>query len=127
MVNTSVNGNPGSEKSGLVDLLILSRSAEIFVTVGSSYGYVASAMTNLKPWYVTYGQHYTPHNPPFWQQINSEPCTFSCYRMASSPDFKVRAIWKEDGLFRQFCACHPIPGKWNLNYTRNIQEANLFV
>lgn len=82
-VNTSktAGGNPGTEISAIVDLLLLGRCQHIVVTPGSSFGAVAAGLAGVKPVYATYGAHDHPFlNTWFWQSVTSEPCCFKLSR-----------------------------------------------
>lgn len=75
-------GNPGTELSAVVDLLLLGRCREIVVTPSSSLGAVAAGLAGVRPVFATFGAHadntqrHPFLNPWMWRAVTSEPCCF---------------------------------------------------
>ncbi|PRP75534.1 hypothetical protein PROFUN_09020 [Planoprotostelium fungivorum] len=101
--------NPGSELSGVIDMMLLSNCSDMVITAGSSFGYIPSAITNLKPYMVTLGTRHTIDNPFYIFPVNSEPCYFGCRTLMRSEYREAVKTFKMDGMWQQYCQCHPDP------------------
>jgi xyloglucan fucosyltransferase len=98
---TTAGGNPGSDVSAMVDLLLLSRCKHIAVTAGSSFGQVAAAWGDVKPVIVTRGPHEQPFYAPwFWASVTSEPCM---WKVSHLFDTGIK-----DDMRQLFVAKHPL-------------------
>lgn len=78
---TNSAGNPGSDLSAFVDLLLLSRCQQLLVTAGSSFGLVAAGYSDTIPVNAVIGPHEAPFfNPYFWKGVSSEPQMYKAGR-----------------------------------------------
>ncbi|CAL5223455.1 g5974 [Coccomyxa viridis] len=66
--------NPGTPESALIDMRLLSECNELVVTVGSSYGSIASGIGGIAPVQMIHGKHENVQNPYWYKAITSEPC-----------------------------------------------------
>lgn len=59
LMNAQVIGvnNPGTPESALIDMRLLSECNELVVTVGSSYGSIASGIGGIAPVQMIHGKH----------------------------------------------------------------------
>jgi hypothetical protein len=79
---SAVGGNPGSDLSAYLDIMILSRCKHIVLTAGSSFAPVAAGLSGTHPVHVVRGQHEQPfYSPWFWVSPTSEPCMFKASRI----------------------------------------------
>jgi hypothetical protein len=101
-------GNPGDDMSGLVDMFMLSKCTEIIPTLGSSFGFVAAAISKRPIWYVLPGDHITVFNPAFVRQTNSEPCMWMTRRWLRDSNPSLVSNYYKDGTWRQYTMCHPL-------------------
>lgn len=102
-------GNPGTELSGIVDMMLLARCKHIIVTPGSSFGYVAAALAGIRPVFATFGHHDAPFvNPWFWQSITSEPCMYKCgANEQASLGITLDVLKAKHPLYIYHNQCHP--------------------
>lgn len=100
-------GNPGTELSAIVDMLLLAKCKNIIVTPSSSLGAVAAGLAGIRPVFATFGDHATPFlNPWYWVSVTSEPCCFKLsksYQMVSSMQETFRS---KHPLFVYHNQCH---------------------
>lgn len=105
----AAGGNPGSNLSAFVDLLILTRCKHIVVTAGSSFGVLAAALSGVRPVHVVRGKHEQPFlSPWFWASVSSEPCLWKASIYIPSPlESAVRVALKEQHpLYWYFEQCN---------------------
>lgn len=107
--NTGPGGNPGTELSAIVDMLLLSRCKHIIMTPGSSFGGTAAALGGIQPVYATYGHHSAPFlNPWFWQSITSEPCMYKGgAKEQKALGTAARLLKAKHPLYFYHNQCHP--------------------
>lgn len=80
--SVTVAGNPGTELSAFVDMMLLAQCKSIVVTPSSSLGAVAAGIGGVRAFFATFGNHETPFlNPWFWGSTTSEPC---CFKLGKS-------------------------------------------
>ncbi|WIA23313.1 hypothetical protein OEZ85_000080 [Tetradesmus obliquus] len=76
VTHNTTAGNPGTELSAFVDILLTICEA-IVVSPASSFGCVAAGIAGVRPVYAAFGAHDAPFvNPWFWQSNTSEPCMY---------------------------------------------------
>jgi hypothetical protein len=75
-------GNPGSDLSAFMDIIVLSHCKFIVLTSGSSFAPVAAGLSDTHPMYVVRGQHAQPfYSPRWWVAPTSEPCMWQGSRI----------------------------------------------
>jgi hypothetical protein len=107
---SAAGSNPGTDLSAVVDLLLLSRCQHLVVTSGSSFGFVAAGLGNIKPAIVVPYTHDHPFDSPwFWLSPTSEPCLCSAgkWGLARMPVEAAEALNRSHPLFLYFNSCHP--------------------
>jgi hypothetical protein len=106
--STTTGGNPGTEISAIVDLLLLSKCQHIVVTPASSFGAVAAGLAGVAPVYATYGTHKHPFlNTWFWRSVTSEPC---CFKLSKNHNLDARltdVVQQAHPLYYYHNQCHP--------------------
>jgi len=106
---SAAGGNPGSDLSAFVDVLLLSKCKHVVVTAGSSFGVLAAGLSNLHPVHVVMGNHERPfYSPWFWASVTSEPCIWKAsMNYPSDMSAEVRAALKQrHALFWCFEQCN---------------------
>jgi hypothetical protein len=110
-INTTqaAGGNPGSDLSAFLDVLILSRCKHIVITAGSSFGVLAAGLSNKYPIHIVRGKHEHPFMSPwFWASVTSEPCMWKASRewpSDLSPEVRV-ALKTHHPLYWYFEQCN---------------------
>jgi len=102
----TVGGNPGTDFSAIVDLFLLSKCDDVISTIGSSFSEVAAGFGGITPWHVLGGDYSSTTNPPYYKQINSEPCMYKSRTWRKQEGEKME-LFTMNGLYRQFESCHP--------------------
>jgi xyloglucan fucosyltransferase len=107
-------GNPGTEHSAVVDMLLLSQCDELLVTYESSYGWIAHGFGGLKSTIMDPGNHQDMTHVWHAKTITSEPCswTMPSVLMAASEDATdIKGRIKQFSPFWQrHMQCH-----WRMN------------
>jgi hypothetical protein len=108
--NEATGGNPGTDLSAVVDLLLLARCKHLLITSGSSFGFVAAGMGNIKPTAIAPYKHDHPYDEPwFWASVTSEPCFYAAGKagQAKMPAEVVATLKETHPLYLYFHQCHP--------------------
>lgn len=101
--------NPGTEMSGLTDLLILSTCSDIIVSFSSSFGAIASAISGRKPLYVfpeTRQLRRAVNYPLYFRALTSEPCMFGAREFLDLGSDPQRKAVQGNPYFYQHLQCH---------------------
>ena len=109
-ISTS-GGNPGTEFSGFVDLLLLSYCDDMVITIGSSFGQIAAGLSGLRPFHLTTGNHeHRTENPWFWRALSSEPCLYKTgwegNSLMKNANKTIARLWETSLFGRQQAQCH---------------------
>ena len=108
--NTTHAGNPGTELSAMVDLMLLSKCKNVILTPSSSIGGIAAAMAGVAPVYANHGPHTDPYtNPWFWKSVTSEPCFVKAATVHRVNAALAERFRKEHPLFVYHSQCHYDP------------------
>lgn len=104
---TTHAGNPGTELTAMLDLMLLSRCKNIILTPSSSIGGIAAGIAGVFPVYATHGDHRSPYtNPWFWKTVTSEPCFVKAAEVHKAATPIARKFREEHPLFVHHNQCH---------------------
>ncbi len=70
-------GNPGTEQSAVVDMMLLSQCDDLIVTYGSSFGFCAHGIGGIHGIYLYPGHHHDAAHVWHSRIITSEPCAWT--------------------------------------------------
>lgn len=127
---TTEAGNPATEISAIVDLLLLSRCKHVVLTPASSFGWVAAGYAGTNPIYAIQGHHNHPFfNPWYGMTITSEPC-FCKAAVVHRINGSLASLFKrQHPLWMHHNQCHYDPKvidwpgpEWECAYDKSCRE-----
>ena len=106
--NTTNAGNPGTELSAILDVMLLSKCQNMILTPSSSIGSVAAALAGVAPVFANHGDHDEPFtNPWFWKSVTTEPCFVKGSNVHKTDTELALRFKKEHPLYVYHSQCHP--------------------
>lgn len=108
--NSATGANPGTDLSAVVDMLLLACRKHLVITSGSTFGFVAAGLGDVRPAVIAPYKHDRPFDEPwFWGSVTSEPCFYGAGQgsLHKMPGDVLRALNAPHPLFLFHNQCHP--------------------
>lgn len=108
--NSATGANPGTDLSAVVDMLLLAQCKHLVITSGSTFGFVAAGLADVKPTVIAPYKHDRPFDEPwFWGSVTSEPCMYGVGQgsLHKMPEDVQRALNASHPLYMFHNQCHP--------------------
>jgi hypothetical protein len=104
---TAVTSNPGTDASGLIDFLLLTKCHDLVITFASSYGAVAGGISGVIPYYVMPKPDYlATEQVSFFHSYTSEPCYYRGKAIFHRGSQAAKSRWLTHPHYMHHTQCH---------------------